>query len=216
MFRKAGTWRCVELVFRIGLLTIATTGLTFALMKQVLMKLILMASASVAQASTAPVGAWKTDCVVFGRHSYISLLTFSEDSLVIINRFFETEDCTSHSITGTYVGKFSVDSQINDDVYQITHRPTSAKFTLHLPHVVEFWNNLAGPDGCELKNWILEEAQEVLGRYCRPFKMPEVGSSVTDLISFTGEEMKLGRSPALVGMLSQGSTLPAPVYRKIH
>ncbi len=186
-------------------------------MNKNLVSLMFIVFTSLSQASPQinPVGGWKTDCVVFGRHSYISLLTFTEGHLVMINRFFETQNCSSQSITGTYKGNFSRQS-INGDIQKITHHPVSARFTIHLPQVVKFWNDLNGPDGCELKNWVLDRSQEVLGRYCRPFDMPKAGADVSDFLSITGEELRFARSPAVVGELTQSSNLPTPIYRKIH
>ncbi len=161
------------------------------------------------------VGNWKSDCVELGRHSYISTLTFSENTLVIITRFFESRECTSHSLTGTYHGNYSSEF-VDDKLYKILHTPTSAKFTLHLPQVVKLWNDPDRTDGCQRKNWTLNTPQEVSGKYCRPFHMPKKGKRLNDLIEIGDEQLRLGRSPAIVGDLKKQKELPHPIFKRIH
>ncbi len=141
---------------------------------------------------------WETDCILFGKHSYKSQAEIVSDRLVLVVNFYETKSCTIPTIKGIYRGKLSY-IKTQENIHFIEHIPSSTQYMLQKKDVVDQWNDPNSKDGCGKKEWKLNDPSEVSGKFCRPFWIPQKDSKVLDLISIEANQMKFGRSPAIVG-----------------
>lgn len=188
--------------------------------KLIVLNLVWILSSNLeASVVTRQIGVWRTDCVVFGRHSYISSATFTDKHLTLVTNFFATQDCQTQTITGLYEGKFWGRNHNANQVF-LVHEVESTQFMLHQEDVVSQWNNSDNEDGCELPDWKLMVPQEVSGRYCRPFTMPKMHEHIFDFLFYDPEgNLSFARSPAIVGELNGEleTVLPADVkFKKIQ
>lgn len=162
-------------------------------MKLVLIFLFLI-SASHSWGSSSLVEAWVTDCYVFGRHSFISEIQLVDNRQLTIFKLFEDKTCHGHVSTVTYAGTFSTGNFFGEGI-EFDSLPTRVNFTVHLESVIEQYNDPNSSDGCGLKNWKLNVAQDVSGRYCRPFQMPSINKMIHDIYKTQANDIRFGGLP---------------------
>lgn len=154
------------------------------------------------QAHTSLVGVWQTDCNNFTKHSFKTTLTLTESKAIFITQFYADNKCAKNSITITYDGLFTVGSNFGEGI-EINHIPSSLKFTLRLPEVVDQYNKSA-QDGCGITDWKINIPQEVSGKYCRPNQHPATNQMFYDIYNVNGNELRFGGIPLHMDMIQPG------------
>ncbi len=160
---------------------------------------LVMISALHSWGNTAMDGAWISDCNVFGRHSFISEIQFKESNHFVTFKLYEDQSCLSHASTVSYEGSFSTGNIFGEGI-EFDSLPSKVQLTVHIQNVVDQYNNPSSPDGCEMKNWQIDVAQDVSGKYCRPIQMPTIGVAVHDIYQVQDSEFRFGSIPLNWGL----------------
>lgn len=156
--------------------------------------LLSLAFASLSWGRSQTTRTWITDCHVFGRHSFISEIKFVGDKQSVNFKLFENKACGSHASTVFYEGSFSTGKVFGEGV-EFDSLPAKVEFTVHIQSVIDQYNDPSSPDGCGMKNWKLNVAQDVSGQYCRPFQMPTVNKMVHDIYDIQEHDIRFGGIP---------------------
>lgn len=151
-------------------------------------------------------GEWISDCNVFGRHSFISELNFSDNRISVTFKLFEDKNCLSHSSTVAYRGNYSTGMTYGEGI-EFNTLPSGVNFTVHIQNVIDFYNRPGTAEGCGIKNWELNISRDVSGKYCHPFQMPTSNQMVHDIYKIHGNKLRFGAMP-LTWDLTDSNTRP--------
>jgi hypothetical protein len=139
-------------------------------------------------------GNWVSECNPIAKHSFIARIVFKGATEKVEFKLFEDTKCVDHSLTVYYEAIFITGAKYGEGK-KFNSLPTKVQMSVHLPAVLEQFNKADSEDGCGIKNWKLNIAQDVSGKFCRPFKMPAVGKTVYDMYKLNLNSIAFGGLP---------------------
>lgn len=160
-------------------------------MRNIILVLFLSLSAF---AKTDLSGNWVSECTPFSKHSFKSRIVFKGATEKVEFKLFEDAKCVDHSLTVFYEAIFITGAKFGEGK-KFNSLPTKVQMSVHLPAILEQFNKTDSEDGCGIKNWKLNIAQDVSGKFCRPFKMPTVGKTVYDMYKLNLNSLVFGGLP---------------------
>ncbi len=139
-------------------------------------------------------GKWITECNVSGKHSFKATLTFQNNKENIDFKLFEDTTCKEHSLSVSYIASYITGAKFGEGK-KFNSTPEKVQMTVHLQKVIDQFNRAETEDGCGFKDWKLNVARDVSGKFCRPFKMPTVGKTVYDIYKLNLNSLVFGGLP---------------------
>jgi hypothetical protein len=160
-------------------------------MKKILLVLLLNLSAF-AKADLS--GNWISECNFYNNHSFKSKVVFKDAKEIVEFKFFEDAKCQEHSLTIVYEANYITGARFGDGK-KFNSTLVKVQMTVHLPLALEQFNKPNSEDGCGIRNWKLNVAQDVSGKICGPFKMPVIGKTVYDIYKLNLNSLVFGGLP---------------------
>lgn len=139
-------------------------------------------------------GNWVSECNLLGKHSFKSKISFKDVVESVEFKLYKETTCQTHVLSVFYEASFMTGAKFGEGK-KFNSTPSKIQLVIHLPAVVEQFNSSNDKDGCGLKNWKLNVAQSVSGKFCWPFKMPTLGKPVYDIYKLNLNSLVFGGLP---------------------
>lgn len=148
-------------------------------------------------------GNWITECSPLSSRSFKARIHLQSAIENVEFKLFEDAKCQEHSLTVNYEASYITGAKFGEGK-KFNSTPSKVQMTVHLPAVLDQFNKDDSKDGCGIRNWKLNVAQNVSGKFCGPFKMPMIGKVVYDIYKLNLNSLAFGGLPTKWDMSDPG------------